>query len=364
MAFLRAYAQYLNLDTETLLAALGGEIPTVPVGSSKGVIAVSTNPVNREEDGSSEEASALPQIGKKLRVQRELLGFSLEDVERHTHVRQHYLRALEIGDLDALPSPVQGKGMLTNYANFLGMEAEPLLLRFADGLQERLAVKTRRLAPRATTVPRPAGVSRARRFFSPDLLVVGGLVVFLAVFIGWGALRISAMRSVQQPTATVPMISDVLASGPTLPPTATQPPRTTPTSLAPGVELQPTVEVTLPGLGDAAVQVYVVVRQRAWMRVSVDGKVEFEGRVTPGSAYPFAGNGRIELLTGNGAGLEVYFNQTNLGVLGGFGEVASRIFTVDGIITPTATITPTPQPPTPTSPITPTPTGTQAAPGT
>jgi hypothetical protein len=121
--------------------------------------------------------------------------------------------------------------------------------------------------------------------------------------------------------------------------------------------------VTLPGLGDAAVQVYVVVRQRAWMRVSVDGKVEFEGRVTPGSAYPFAGNGRIELLTGNGAGLEVYFNQKNLGVLGGFGEVASRIFTVDGIITPTATITPTPQPPTPTSPVTPTPTGTQAAPG-
>ena len=338
--FLRAYAQYLNLDTEALLAALGGEIPTVPVGSSKGVIAVSTDPVNLEEDGSSEDASALTQIGKKLRVQRELLGFSLEDVERHTHVRQHYLRALEIGDLDALPSPVQGKGMLTNYANFLGMEAEPLLLRFADGLQERLAVKTRGLAPRGTTAPRPAGVSRARRFLSPDLLVVGGLVIFLAVFIGWGALRISAMRSIQQPTATVPMISDVLASGPTLPPTATQPPRTTPTSLAPGVEPQPTAEVTLPGLGDAAVQVYVVVRQRAWMQGICGWQGRIRGTRDPWKRLSLRRKWAHRTADRQRRGLEVYFNQTNLGILGGFGEVASRIFTVDGIITPTATITP------------------------
>ena len=38
-----------------------------------------------------------------------------------------------------LPSPVQGRGMLKNYADFLGLESDTLLLTFADGLQTGLA---------------------------------------------------------------------------------------------------------------------------------------------------------------------------------------------------------------------------------
>jgi len=97
------------------------------------------------------------------------------------------------------------------------------------------------------------------------------------------------------------------------------------------------------------------VRLRAWMRVTVDGKVEFEGRVLPGSAFPFAGDDRIEILTGNGAGLEVNFNQTDMGTLGTFGEAVLRVFTVQGMQTPTATITRTPAPATITPTLTPTP---------
>ena len=78
------------------------------------------------------------------------------------------------------------------------------------------------------------------------------------------------------------------------------------------------------------------------MRVSVDGDVEFEGRVIPGSAYTFAGENQIELLTGNGAALQVFFNETDLGVLGVYGEVVNRVFTTDGLLLPTPTITSTP----------------------
>ena len=38
--------------------------------------------------------------------------------------------------------------------------------------------------------------------------------------------------------------------------------------------------------------------QRAYLRVTVDGTVKFDGRTTPGSAYPFEGRERIEVLTG------------------------------------------------------------------
>jgi hypothetical protein len=89
-------------------------------------------------------------------------------------------------------------------------------------------------------------------------------------------------------------------------------------------------------------QVYVSVLRRAWMRVTVDEEIEFEGRVIAGSAYSFSGQFQIELLTGNGAGLQVFFNGTDMGVLGVYGEVVNEVFTPDGILLPTPTSTPIP----------------------
>jgi hypothetical protein len=98
------------------------------------------------------------------------------------------------------------------------------------------------------------------------------------------------------------------------------------------------------------VRVYVTVRQRTWVRVVVDGENELDGRVIPGTAYQFAGGETIEIITGNGAGIQIFFNQQDLGPLGEYGEVVHRGFTRDGIQAPTATITPTPtRTPRPTS---------------
>ena len=116
-------------------------------------------------------------------------------------------------------------------------------------------------------------------------------------------------------------------------------------------EAQATEGITLPAGTLAGRQVYVTVRQRAWMRVTVDGEIEFEGRVIPGSAYQFARENQVEILTGNGAGLQIFFNQEDLGTMGLFGQVVQRVFTPQGIETPTPTITvtgtatPAPAPP-------------------
>jgi len=91
----------------------------------------------------------------------------------------------------------------------------------------------------------------------------------------------------------------------------------------------------------APLQLYIVAQQRAWMRVTVDGEVEFEGRIIPGNAYTFSGQNSILLLIGNGAALEAYFNQEYLGSLGKLGEVINLDFSAEGLSIPTPTITPT-----------------------
>ncbi len=294
-------------------------------------------------------AEIFDEIGARLQRQRQLLGLSLDDVERHTHLRRHYLKALEFGDLENLPSPVQGRGMLSNYAAFLGMDPEPLLLRFAEALQAQLAVRqaARPPAPERTPAPGPRLPAPLDRIFSGEMLVVLFSVIFLTAFVIWAAIRIFAMQTQEQPSPTAPSIASVLLADPTETPTATpRPPSPTAPAVIPATPILPegALQVTAPPGSSSQVQVYITIRQRAWMRVTVDGEIEFEGRVQPGTAYQYVGDETVEILTGNGAGLQIFFNQQDLGPLGFSGQVVNRIYSLEGVLQPTPTLTFTPAP--------------------
>lgn len=367
--YLRLYADYLGVAAEPLLAAWeSGQLSETPepteesVQQSEPMIAeeapppvveppqpmvveptpeVEPEPAPLQSLPESESQAILNEIGQRLRLQRETLGISLSDVERHLRVRQHYLLALERGALDDLPSPVQGRGMLNNYARFLNLDADAILLRFADALQARrmeraeqqTVVKARRPAPQ------PAQPSNWRRLVTPDLLVGGGLFVLMIFFLIWGVSRIDSLnRPLTQITGTPLSISEALLLTPT--------PSPSPLALTPTP--RPQVEPGQPNLGQPGggeivvtpintdpLQVYIVARQRAWLRVVVDGQPVFQGRVLPGNAYPFSGTKQIELITGNAAALQVVYNQQDLGVLGNVGQVAQLIFAPGSVVTPT-----------------------------
>ncbi len=371
--FLRAYSNFLKLNSAELIASLSEDLP---VSSDLSTI---HQPAAEPGPSSSNSADIFKQLGHLLRSQRELMGLSVGDVERHTHIRMHYVQALEEGDISHLPSPVQGRGMLSNYASFLGLDTETVLLRFADGLQASLydrqaAKKISSTSPRNREATQaPARPSQLKRLFSMDLFVGGFLIIFLLGFTIWGAYRVSKLHTGQEASPTAPPVSEILISSPTAGVSAKLTPapssETTPFAAASAVplmitgtvqsELNPTPMIIEPtaGLSTAPIQVSIVAIQPAWMRVIVDGKVAFEGRVVLGSAYSFAGNERIEFLTGDGAGLQVYFNQQDLGILGSFGEVVERIFSIAGVQTPTPAVPPT-RTPVPTTSLTPSPTTT------
>jgi cytoskeleton protein RodZ len=290
------------------------------------------------------------EIGKQLSQRREILGISLSDIEQHLHIRLHYLKALEAGKVDDLPSLAQGRGMLSNYARFLELDTEAMLMRFADAQQAR---RVERIAPQSSGKgfsrhPRsPSKPSVLKRFLTPDLLVISLVIVVFFGFAIWSAAQVNAI-STRQNKITPPSIAQMLLITPSETVSAS-------TSLPGGAmntpvdEAETTKEASsneeptqVPTLDNLPLQVYVIASQRAWMRITADGKVVFDGRVMIGNAYPYSAKNTIQLETGSGAAVEVYFNQKDLGKMGTVGQVVNLIFSQEGMVTPTASFTATP----------------------
>ncbi len=387
--FFRSYADFLGLDADELInlqrnesaapaefsapAPAGQESQQEPVAESgpesqavpeQPVVSSEPEPETTETEVDAPEPETPPvseepgppaisqliffEIGHELRQRRELLSLTLDEIERHTRVRKHYLEKIEAGKYDELPSPVQARGMLSNYASFLDIDAEALLLRFADALQARRLERQPAIAPKST-LPRPKLILPVwlRRFISPDLLFGGGMILLLFLLTLWGAVRIFSGGSVQATVTQGPSISDVLLASPVATLKLTEA-EALPTSVAidtPANADEPTSTATdtPPASGTAStnVQVTLSILERTFMRVTVDGKVKQEGRVVPGAALTFQGSERIEVLTGSGSAIQVLFNQQNLGVMGNFGEVVDRLYTINGVETPTPTSSPT-----------------------
>jgi len=302
----------------------------------------------RVERGSKE---IFRELGVTLRKQREALSLSIPDVERYTRLRQHYLRAMESGHFDELPSLVQGRGMLSNYATFLNLDAEEILLRYAEGLQQR---RLEKLPPATSDVPAAKGAKQAsgmRRLMTPDLLIGVSLILILFVFVVWTAARINSIGGGEL-KATLPSVGEVLSETLTATPDAgavsgtetaggDPNPAATATQGLPVAGPSEAPSPTLAPINSDPLQVYIVARQRAFLRVVIDGQIKFNARVVPGNAYPFSGKQTIELTSGNAAALQVFFNQQDLGTLGGEGDVLRLTFTQSGAVTPTPLPTPT-----------------------
>lgn len=284
------------------------------------------------------------ELGAQLRERREALNLTREEIERHIHLRAHYMLALEKGDSNGLPTAVQTRGMLNIYASFLNLDVDDILLRYADVLQVRHR-EQHPLPPGARGRPAPsvpATIPPLRGFVVADLMAIG-LVLMLVVFSVWGVQFVIQKGAQEKPTA--PAMIDILLEATPLPAGGTL----IPTSALLDLEgITPTLQpletpLGLPEIPEGiSVLLNIIAIERTYLRVIVDGEVAFEGRVTPGTAYPFEAETQIEVLAGNGAALRVVYNQRDIGLLGKYGEVVDLIYLGNEVVTPTPTIGPSP----------------------
>ncbi len=315
------------------------------------------NPLRGEVEGNLEAArQVFAEIGGSLSRRREMLSLTYDEIERHTRVRKSFLKALEEGAMEDLPSPVQTRGILANYAAFLDLDVDAILLRFADGLQARHR-EQRQHTPGRSRAPMTVNTSLPplRSFIASDLLFGGGVAIMLLLFAVWGINRVISIRAAAPVGATAPSISDVLVGTPM--PTLAQEVTLIPAAggaVATDVASTPTVEA--PTLAaNITVQVNLAASARTFMRVIVDGKVQFDGRTEPDQTYTYQAAKSVEVLTGNAGALQATYNGHDLGFLGAFGDVIDLVYTAQGVVTPTSTPAPTR---TPTPKVTPTPTET------
>jgi len=290
-------------------------------------------------------------LGRTLRQRRELLSLSIEDIHEHIHIRKNFLIAMENGDFSQLPSTVQARGMLANYADFLDLDADAILLQYADGLQVRRLEKAEVSTPQVSEDAKTLSKTRLRlkNFFSVDLLVIAALIIGFAAFVIWGVNRILRVNESGGSPTDLPQVADILLATGSPTPLGS----TTPDEMDTGQDQTGTpapeeaTPIFTPLPNDSPINIVIIPRQRAWVRVISDGETVFEGRMLPGDAYDFTGEENLELLTGSAGALQILFNEQDIGSPGLIGQVANLIFTESGLILPTptstATITETPE---------------------
>ncbi|MBA2701829.1 MAG: helix-turn-helix domain-containing protein [Chloroflexi bacterium] len=132
---------------------------------------------------------------ERLLAARERKGVDLYRAERDTKIRSRYLAALERGDYRELPGPVYTKGFLRNYALYLGLDPDDVLLHWrrerGGGREPRPVI----------TVPRPLATPRPGPRFSRRLLVFALLTVVVLAFGAYVAVQL--LRFAKPPTIAV-----------------------------------------------------------------------------------------------------------------------------------------------------------------
>jgi cytoskeletal protein RodZ len=140
-------------------------------------------------------AEPAPGLPERLLAARERKGVDLYRAERDTKIRVRYLAALERGDYRELPGAVYTKGFLRNYALYLGLDPDDVLLQWR---RERGDPRE----PQAViSVPRPIAAPRKGLTFSPSLVVFALLTVAVLAFAAY--LGVQLLRFAKPPTIAV-----------------------------------------------------------------------------------------------------------------------------------------------------------------
>jgi hypothetical protein len=138
------------------------------------------------------DATPAPSLGEMLQAARERKGVDLHRAERDTKIRLKHLAALESDDYAELPGNVYARGFLRNYALYLGLDPEEVLVRWRDEQDMRhKADQEAILAP-----PKPITEPKGSLRFTRAVFAVALLLVVIAGFVGYVGFQLVRFQQV------------------------------------------------------------------------------------------------------------------------------------------------------------------------
>ena len=297
-------------------------------------------------------------LGSQLRAAREAQSLTLEQVFKATRIKPSFLEAIEANQFHVLPGPVQARGFVRSYANYLGLDGEHLASVLDADKSVVTDVRPMPAAPKPSvtpppttakpivqappkpaisTAPKPTVVqpekptqssgtrptlklpslalnsSKPASSASPSggiptwALIVGAVVLFVVGVI----LVISAFSSAGQ-TPAPDELNNV--------------PNTIGTQLT-----TEGVEQAVASVSDGPVSITLKAGEHVWVRVSLDGQTAFEGMLKPNTVEDWLATDQIIVETGNGAALTV-LHQGQEDILGERGQIVARAWGRNGAV--------------------------------
>lgn len=227
-----------------------------------------------------DQANKLIEIGAQLKQVREIKEIPLRQITSTTLIAERHLVAIEAGDLDQLPEPVYVQGFIRKYGQALGLEeiAEEFPVDLDSTPKPPLAV-----------LPKPE--------FRP--------IYLYAIYVGVIGVAVSILANMFNSSRPLGDLNPVVM--PNLLPAK---------PLAKGLP--------------KPVNLSISASDESWVRINVDGKLEFEGTLAKGATRNWSGEREITLVAGNAGAITVVLNNQPLGTLGAMGEVVERRFTPVG----------------------------------
>jgi len=301
-----------------------------------------------------EMSRTIEDLGGYLREHRMTQRMNLADLSACTRIPVRFLEAIEENQFDQLPNSVSARGFLRAYARAVLLSEEPILLRYADLLQQAHPTSPQTEGasePFIKPSPPREPVSRFVKFGIPLGLL--GLVVF--------SLWISSRRGGRDeerhpadphplPQGTQPGPAPLPAEPPAAPPAAPAP-APSPALFPPGsaeradpriptsgalVHEPPTVTGGLSSLDSpsppapldapsADLVLEIEATESSWIDVTIDNGVDREVLLQPGEKVRWRARNQFLLTLGNAGGVKVRYNGSPLDSFGPSGGVVKGI---------------------------------------
>ncbi|MBH8573169.1 helix-turn-helix domain-containing protein [Nostocaceae cyanobacterium CENA369] len=258
------------------------------------------------------QVEQLKQISKYLLQVRQERSIRIEEVAAKTHIRLAFLKALEAGKFEELPEPVYVQGFIRRYGDAVGLDGSALANSFTINIIPSEAKNNN------TTNNDSQNLDSRRNIhiplFVPYILLLAiasiGLIYVLnpKLILETFAKQQNLISTSKQKTAPSPQVESLRqqpSSVPTAPSLAVAPSESTAKNVAVTLELQ----------------------DKSWLRVKVDGKIEFVGELKKGERRTWTAEKQLSVRSGNAGAILVTVNNRPATPLGNKGAIKEVTFT-------------------------------------